>query len=140
MIARWLKFNAAGILGVGVQLVSLHVFTHFARLNYLLATAIAVEATLIHNFIWHARYTWRMRTAHDPRASLRRFLHFNLINGLVSLAGNLLLMKFLVEQASLPLVAANLIAIAACSTVNFAIAEFFVFADKREPDDGGLFV
>ncbi len=35
MITRWLKFNAAGILGVGVQLALLHALTRFAQLDYL---------------------------------------------------------------------------------------------------------
>src|ERR1700748_3214957 len=104
MISRWLKFNAAGMLGVGLQLALLHGLTRFAHVNYLAATALAVEATLLHNFLWHERYTWRIRTALKPRASLRRYLHFNLTNGAVSLAGNLLLMKLLAGQAGVPLV------------------------------------
>jgi putative flippase GtrA len=140
MITRWLKFNAAGILGVGVQLALLHSLTRFAQLGYLVATAFAVETALIHNFLWHERYTWRIRTAQAPRAALRRFVHFNVTNGVVSLVGNLLLMKLLVDHANLPVVVANLIAIAACSTFNFAIAEIFVFAVRREPHDEGLFV
>src|SRR5579863_49640 len=127
MMARWLKFNVVGILGVGLQLAALHGLTRFAALNYLAATAIAVELAILHNFLWHERYTWRMRTRLDPRSALRRLLHFNLANGAVSLVGNLVLMKVLVGCFVLPIVAANLCAIAACSTINFLIAEFFIF-------------
>lgn len=140
MMARWLKFNLAGILGVGIQLLALHLLTHYAQLNYLFATVIAVEAAVLHNFLWHERYTWRIRTRLDPHSALRRLLHFNLSNGVVSLAGNLLLMKLLVDWLGLPIIAASLCAIAACSTVNFFIAEYFVFTAKPEPHDGGLFV
>ena len=140
MMVRWLKFNAAGILGVGVQLGILRALTHFAGWNYLWATACAVEAAILHNFIWHERYTWRLRTRRGPGSALRRLLYFNLSNGAVSLLGNLLLMKLLVDWLGLPIIAANLCAIAACSIANFAIAEFFVFAAKPERDDGGLFV
>ena len=139
MMARWLKFNAAGILGVGVQLALLHLMTR-CGLNYLAATAFAVEAAILHNFVWHEKYTWRIRTRQCPRSALRRFIHFNLSNGALSLVGNLLLMKLLVDWAGLPVVAANLIAIVACSTLNFVVAEFFVFAAKPEANDGGLFV
>ena len=72
--------------------------------------------------------------------ALRRLLHFNLTNGAVSLIGNLSLMKLLVGWFGLPLLAANLCAIAACSTVNFVIAECFVFAAKPQMNDGGLFI
>ena len=140
MMARWLKFNAAGILGVGVQLGILHALTHFAKCNYLLATACAVEAAILHNFLWHERYTWRLRTRRRSGSAMRRLLYFNLSNGAMSLLGNLLLMKLLVDWPGLPIVAANLCAISACSIANFAIAEFFVFSAKPERDDGGLFV
>jgi putative flippase GtrA len=140
MMARWLKFNAAGILGVGAQMGALYLLTHFVGLNYLIATAIAVETAILHNFVWHERYTWRLRTRVDPHSALRRLLHFNLSNGMVSLVGNLLLMKLFVEWLDLPILAANLGAIAACSTLNFVIAEYFVFAAKPDVHDGGLFV
>jgi dolichol-phosphate mannosyltransferase len=135
-----MKFNAAGLFGVGVQLALLHLLAHIAALNYLLSTAIAVEATLVHNFLWHERYTWRIRAKLDPHATVRRFVRFNLTNGIVSLVGNLLLMRLLVGYAGVPLTSANLIAIAACSTINFALAEFFVFAARSKPHDGGLFI
>ena len=140
MMARWLKFNVAGILGVGVQMMALYLLTHFAGLNYLFATALAVEAAILHNFLWHERYTWRIRTRVDSRSAVRRLLHFNLSNGAVSLLGNLLLMKLLVGWFGMPVIAANLCAIATCSTANFFVAEFFVFAPRPKPDDGGLFV
>jgi putative flippase GtrA len=140
MMSRWLRFNAAGILGVFVQLGVLQALTHSATLNYLFATALAVEAAIIHNFLWHERYTWRLRTSRDPRSALRRFAHFNLSNGAISLIGNLVLMKMLVTWAGLPVFAANLCAIAACSTLNFAVAELFVFAAKPERNDGSLFI
>ena len=140
MISRWLKFNAAGLLGVGVQLAALHGLTTFAGWNYLAATALAVEITILHNFLWHERYTWRIRTKVAPRSALRRLLHFNLANGAVSLVGNLALMRLLVGRFGFPILAANLIAIAICSTVNFILAEFFIFAVKPKPHDGGLFV
>lgn len=139
MMKRWLKFNATGILGVGVQLTVLQLLKHHG-LNYLLATALAVEAAILHNFIWHERFTWRIRTRLDPKSPLKRLLHFNLSNGAVSLVGNLLLMKMLVEWFGVPVLPANLCAIVACSTLNFAIAEFFVFAARRKQNDGELFV
>jgi putative flippase GtrA len=140
MMARWLKFNAAGILGVAVQVGTLHLLTRLLSVNYLGATAIAVECAIIHNFIWHERYTWRARTKSAAYSVFKRFAYFNLSNGAVSLLGNLFLMKLLVGMLGIPLIAANLCAIAACSTINFLLAEYFVFAAKSEANDGGLFV
>ena len=61
-VLRWVKFNAVGIIGVGVQLVVLTVLTSGLDLHYLPATFLAVESAVLHNFMWHERWTWRDRT------------------------------------------------------------------------------
>jgi putative flippase GtrA len=130
LLTRWLHFNAAGLVGVIVQLAALATFTHIAGFTTLAATACAVEAAILHNFIWHERYTWADRTRGARQLALSRLLRFNLSNGVVSLLGNLVLMKLLVDDAHLPLLPANLIAIVLCSTFNFVISEYVVFAPK----------
>jgi hypothetical protein len=56
-----LKFNAVGAMGMVVQLGLVAVFNRLMAGRYLLATALAIEITLLHNFFWHVRYTWRDR-------------------------------------------------------------------------------
>lgn len=128
LLLRWLKFNAVGALGVGVQLAVLAALVGALGLNYLAATAIAVELTVVHNFLWHEYFTWRDRTRPANRGFVRRLLAFNASNGLVSLAGNLILMRLLVGVAGVPYVIANGVAIVSCSLVNFFLAEVLVFA------------
>ena len=94
--------------------------------HYLYASAAALEVTLLHNFVWHLRYTWRDRR--DNSARLGQLMRFHLSNGLVSLLGNLALMRILVEGARLPVLAANSIAILCCSLVNFCLGNEWVFA------------
>jgi putative flippase GtrA len=95
------------------------------QLDYLIATALAVEAAIIHNFVWHDSFTWADRSSHGSR--IIRFSKFNAATGLFSIAGNLLLMKTLVEAAHLQYLAANLIAIGSCSILNFIASDRFVF-------------
>jgi putative flippase GtrA len=121
---RWLKFNAVGGIGIGVQLLVLTALKTGLHLDHLSATALAVEAAVVHNFLWHERFTWADRTS---GGSLARFLKFNLTTGLVSIAGNILLMKLLVDDLALQFLIANGIAIAICSLFNFALSNRFVF-------------
>ncbi len=102
------------------------------HLDYLLATALAVEAAVIHNFLWHERFTWADRPAARPVQSLARLAKFNLSNGGVSIAGNLLLMLLLAGEFHLNYLLANLISIAVCSLVNFVLADRLVFP-RRKP-------
>lgn len=62
-LLRWLKFNAVGGLGIGVQLATLALLETALHLGYLPATALAVETAVLHNYLWHERYTWADRTA-----------------------------------------------------------------------------
>jgi putative flippase GtrA len=91
----------------------------------LTATGLAVEAAVIHNFLWHERFTWVDRAA---QASLVRFLKFNLTTGAFSILGNLVMMRLLVGAGKVNYLLANMITIAACSVVNFVVSDSFVFA------------
>jgi len=97
---RWMKFNAVGGIGIGVQLAALAVLHSWLKLNYLLATGLAVEIAVIHNFLWHERFTWADRPATRRFHSLVRLAKFNASNGAVSIVGNLLLMRLMVGNLS----------------------------------------
>jgi putative flippase GtrA len=126
-VIRWLKFNAVGVLGIAVQLAVLLGLKTGFRLNYLLATALAVEAAVLHNFLWHERYTWADRVQPSWRKSLPRLLRFNLTTGAVSILGNLALMKVLVDLGHMNFLLANGVAIALCSVLNFVVSDRVVF-------------
>jgi len=124
---RWLKFNAVGALGIVVQLTVLVCLKGGLHVGYLLASGIAVETAVLHNFLWHERYTWADRVRPSVRESSPRLFRFHLSNGGISLAGNLALMKILVDWVHIHYLLANGIAIAACSLLNFIVSEAWVF-------------
>lgn len=126
---RWLKFSFVGIIGVGVQLSVLFALSSAGHLNYLISTVLAVESAVAHNFIWHQRFTWRDRGRTQIWQTLARLLRFNLGNGAISLVGNVVLMRFLVGQAHLRVMPANLISIAICALANFLVSDRWVFLE-----------
>ncbi len=123
---RFLKFNAVGAAGVAVQLGVLALLVHVAGLHYLLATFLAVETAVLHNFFWHIKWTWADR----PGNVLATLLRFHLSNGAVSLLGNLVFMRLLAGAAGLEPVLANLVSIALCGLLNFVLSDRFVFTPK----------
>ena len=132
-ILRWIKFNAVGGIGIVVQLAALAILRSWLKLDYLLATGLAVEIAVIHNFLWHERFTWADRPAARPFQSLVRLVKFNAGNGAVSIAGNLVLMRLLVGEVKFNYVASNIVAIALCSVVNFLLGDRFVFEAEERP-------
>jgi putative flippase GtrA len=136
---RWAVFNGVGLLGVGVQLTVLAAMAHGLGVHYLAATAIAVEAAVLHNFFWHQRVTWRDRSSESPDKSLTksmrrnvdRLVRFHALNGTVSLAGNFVLVALLSGAAGMPVIGANLVAIACCSLLNFFASDLLVFKPAK---------
>jgi putative flippase GtrA len=134
LIRRWLRFNAVGAMGIFVQLFALTVFVGLFHINYLTATALAVELAVLHNFVWHERWTWLDRTLcfQGLKLVFARLLHFNLSNGLISLVFNLLSMRLLVGYIHMGYLPANMLAIGSCGIANFLMSEFVVFRVSRE--------
>ena len=68
-LVRWCRFNFVGGIGIAVQFVALFLLKSFLHFNYLAATAIAVEAAVVHNFVWHEQFTWADRVQRSWRAA-----------------------------------------------------------------------
>jgi putative flippase GtrA len=154
ILVRWCKFNFVGGIGIAVQFAALFLLRGVFHFNYLAATALAVEAAVLHNFVWHEQFTWvdkikpnkikpgklkpdklkpdrieRHGIRSQRRRSLVRLLRFNLTNGALSILGNLTLMKVMVGQGHMNYLAANAIAITLCSAANFLISDEWVFEE-----------
>jgi putative flippase GtrA len=121
---RWVKFSTVGAGGILVQWLTLAFLLRVAGLHYLAATALAVEASVLHNFVWHRRWTWSDR---QQARTAQMLLRFNLTSGALSLVGNLVLMFVFVSQFNLNAYFANMITIAICALLNFALSDRFVF-------------
>jgi putative flippase GtrA len=150
-LIRWGKFNLVGATGIGVQFTALFLLKNALHFQYLVATAIAVEAAVLHNFVWHERFTWAdrispdrterttMQSPHSIETNVgwnllglspsffRRLWRFHLANGTVSILGNLAMMRILVGSAHVNYLMANVIAIAVCSLANFLLSDQWVF-------------
>jgi putative flippase GtrA len=123
MKRRFTKFALVGCLGAALQLSALTLLTK--HLPTLFATIISVELAILHNFLWHERYTWPDRATYN---TFRRLLRLHLANGLVSLSGNTLLIYCLVTRLHLPTLPSALVAIGMCSLINFAFIDKWVYS------------
>ena len=133
MNGRVRAFIIVGALGFGVQLA---VLAGAVRLGMplALATAIAVEAAVLHNFTWHERWTWRHRT--PRRGWPMRLLRFHTSNALVSLAVNVALTWTIVRAFHLAPALANALAVGVASLANFTAADRWVFAAPASASTG----
>src|SRR5262245_30594879 len=109
-VTRFLRFNGVAALGIVVQLVTVEALVRSpTHLGAVPATAIGVIAAVVHNFLWHVRWTWADRQSsrgHLPRM----FLLFAGTNGLVSLVGATAIVAVLVAATRIDVVLANILA------------------------------
>lgn len=127
LFQRWIRFNGVGALGTGLQLALVAWLVGILGVHYLWATALSVEAAVLHNFCWHERWTWGDRPAVSPAGLLGRLARFHAANGLVSLAGSLVLTRVLTGSLGVDPIAANIASILSCAAVNFGASEWLVF-------------
>ena len=131
--ARWVAFYTVGAVGMGVQLGTLWLLAGPCGVPYLVATALAVEAAILHNFLWHEHWTWsdRTRSVHGSRgAVLGRLARFHAASGLLSILGNVVLTALLVTHLGTGYLVGNVFAVAACSLATFVAADRLVFLNR----------
>jgi archaetidylinositol phosphate synthase len=127
ILRRWWRFNLVGIAGFALQLGLLWFLARICGIHYLIATALAVELAVLHNFAWHEAWTWPNLKLEDR---WRRLLRFNLADGFVSIASNVLFTMLLMQWIGLPLLVANTVAVLIMALLNFALAESWVFRER----------
>ena len=120
------RFNVVGLGGFLLQLGTLAVLTRVFGWHYAAATAVAIEAAILHNFIGHSRWTWADRRPSGGRAWAVRLLRYQAVKSVV-LAVNLGVTVAIVAGAGLPVEAASLCAVVVCSVFSLLASDQLIF-------------
>jgi len=123
--ALLVRFGVVGALGVFVNSAVLFLAHGLAGLPLLIASAVAVEVSIIHNFLWNDRWTFKA-----GGFSLHRLGKFNLTSlvGLLITSGVLYLM---VTYLGLHYMVANLAGIAVAMVWNFGSSLLWTWDVQR---------
>lgn len=132
--SRFGRFALVGLGGLVVQVLVLEALTRLTVLDYRAAAVMAVEAAVLHNFVWHERWTWKV--AKGVGSCLRRAARFHSTTALLSIPGNVLLMTLFVEALGWPVLLANLAAVAILGIANFHAANSWVFREREREAPG----
>jgi len=83
--SRFLKFAVVGAAGVAVNLGFLALFARVLGLQTNLASALAIELSIINNFLWNDVWTFKDRR-HSESPFFRRVIHFHAVSLVGSIA------------------------------------------------------
>ena len=124
------KFTFVGVLGLLVNLGLLFLLSATAGLPRGPAWFLAVEAAVLHNFIWHQSFTWRDRREAGAGVWLRRATTFHLsVAGTVAINGTLF---GVLSIAGAPLILAGMAGIGCAAVFNFVVGDRWVFKPLAE--------
>jgi len=121
----FIKFGLVGISGIAVNEGLLALFAKVFYWPLGIAGALAIEISIINNFLLNNYWTWRGSREHTFRTRLLRYHSVAIISGLVNYGILLLLSGFGME----PLLA-NLVGIGAGTIINFFLNHYWTFARK----------
>ena len=142
---RFLRFNVVSGLGIGVRLL---VVCGPGQLGWACttwsATAIAIEASILHNFFWHLHWTWGPSVATAAAARLQRTMSSSAAwrstraTAWSSFLGAMVLMPMLVGSLGLHYLVANVITVCFTGLLNFFLGDRLVFRpmDRAAPSQG----
>jgi dolichol-phosphate mannosyltransferase len=123
-VTRWVRFNLVGVAGFVIQMLTLAAVTRWLGMGTSVAVALAVFVAVSHNFLWHELVTWPGQLR---QGRLRRWLSFNLSNGLISVVTNVVVTTLVAAATGAPLLAANAVAVVMASAVNFIVSDRYIF-------------
>ena len=85
---RALKFNIVGWMGMPVNMGMLYLLKDVAGFPLILASVIAIETAIVHNYIWHRHWTWAHRNRGERPPFFKQLIAYNVATGLVDLVVN----------------------------------------------------
>ncbi|KUL00694.1 MAG: Glycosyltransferase [Methanoculleus marisnigri] len=116
---RIVRFGLVGLSGILVNMGLLYALTEVAGLYYLVSAAIAIELSIMNNFVWND--VWTFRSAKDLRIgrNLLRFWSFQAVS-MGGLAINVAILYLLADAAGVYYLIANLAGISIAFAWNYA--------------------
>ena len=125
---RILKFAVVGLSGVVVNMGLLYLLTHYFGLYYLLSSIVAIEVSILTNFVLNDIWTWRDR---QKKSYWKRMLQYHISVGITAVLANWLLLIFFTEVVGLYYMTANLIGISVGMLFNYTLNDLWTFRGQK---------
>ena len=129
---EFLKFSIVGTSGVLVNMGLLIIFTRFFQFALEYASPIAIELSIISNFILNDFWTFRARSIKSP--IFKRFIRFHLVAFSAGIVNYIILLALHYGLGLMDIIA-NLIGIAAATIINYILNSRWTWKKYPELDE-----
>jgi dolichol-phosphate mannosyltransferase len=127
---RLAKFALVGAWGFVVNMFFLWFLTETAGLYYLLSSILAIEISLINNFVLNDIWTWHDRGRAGKAEYFKRMLRYQITAG-ASMLANLFVLWLLTAVFGVYYLASNIFGILCGSALNFVVNDRWTFRHRR---------
>lgn len=123
---RFLKFALVGVLGLVVNTAFLYLLTTyvFGEALYMLSAAISLELSILNNFYFNERWTFRDRSFSDALFGRLVKFHVSRILGAVT---TLTALYLLTEHLKIYYLLSNIVGVGFGTLVNYLTSRFWVW-------------
>ncbi len=129
---RFIKFSIVGGGGVFVNMGILYALTEWVGMYYMVSALIAIEVSILTNFILNDIWTWGDRKHLTGSGFLKRMLKYNISAGIAAFLGNFSTLMVLTELVGLYYIISNLIGIGVGVLVNFVLNDLWTYRIKGD--------
>ncbi len=126
-IKRFVKFCVVGLSGVVVNMFFLWFFTEILKLFYLLSSPLAIELSILNNFILNDFWTWRDRGKPGKMNYFKRMVQYHISVSVSAVIANIFLLWFLTEVFHFYYLLSNLLGITVGTLLNYFINDRWTF-------------
>lgn len=124
-----IKFGIVGGSGVLVNMGLLFILTRFLSVRLEIASAIAIEVSIVSNFLLNNLWTFKKRDTHVPFWT--RLLRYHLVTGLAGVV-NYLVLLLLVKTFGWHDMLSNLIGILIGTFINYSLNSLWTWKVRSE--------
>lgn len=123
-----LRFSLVGLSGVVVNQGLLMLLHGAVGAPLLLSSIIAIEISILTNFILNHTWTWRLPLRES--GLMRRVVQYHAAAVMAAFAGNVIILMGAVELFGVDYRIANLVGIAVGTVINFTAGEVWIFRSR----------
>jgi dolichol-phosphate mannosyltransferase len=129
MESRLLKFGIVGLSGVIINMGILYVLSTFVGLPYFISSIIAIECSILTNFVFNLLWTWGDRK--NEESIWTKFLRYHIGVAGTAFLCNYLILIGLTEWLGIQYLISNLVGIGVGTIANYLISDRWTF--KKSP-------
>ena len=123
---RYFKFGVVGFSGLLVNIGIAYILKNIFSIQSLIASALAIEVSILNNFFWNSIWTWRDREQEDIWIRLLKYHIAVSLGAIINMGMDFLLFKYTTMQYIL----AHSIGVFAGSIFNFFLNDKWTFSKK----------